>query len=102
MQHTHTCLGIIRFLGALRCTVAGREAVRFNYDLFAEIIITPLLSPPPLSFPPPFWVEAFCGGDGYFETARCAVEYAMTLRFDYDKRAPRQLGTWQVIMTIMM
>jgi len=28
---------------------------------------------------------ACMGNDGYFETARCAVEYAMTVRFDYDK-----------------
>mmetsp|Transcript_67512 Transcript_67512/g.170343 ORF Transcript_67512/g.170343 Transcript_67512/m.170343 type:complete len:532 (+) Transcript_67512:165-1760(+) len=28
---------------------------------------------------------ALCGCDGYFETARCAVEWAMTVRFDYDK-----------------
>lgn len=27
----------------------------------------------------------FCGGDGYFETARAAVETAMCLRFDQDK-----------------
>jgi len=25
------------------------------------------------------------GADGYFETARCAVEFAMTVRFDYNK-----------------
>eukprot|EP00425_Heterocapsa_triquetra_P042209 CAMPEP_0195088184 /NCGR_PEP_ID=MMETSP0448-20130528/27814_1 /TAXON_ID=66468 /ORGANISM="Heterocapsa triquestra, Strain CCMP 448" /LENGTH=544 /DNA_ID=CAMNT_0040121809 /DNA_START=102 /DNA_END=1736 /DNA_ORIENTATION=+ len=29
--------------------------------------------------------NAFCGADGYFETARCAVEFAMTMRFDYHK-----------------
>jgi len=28
---------------------------------------------------------SICGNDGYFETARCAVEWAMTVRFDYDK-----------------
>jgi len=28
---------------------------------------------------------AYCGNDGYSETARCAVEWAMTVRFDYDK-----------------
>lgn len=28
---------------------------------------------------------SICGCDGYFETARCAVEWAMTVRFDYDK-----------------
>merc|ERR1712176_973923 len=25
---------------------------------------------------------ALCGGDGYFETARASVEFAMTMRFD--------------------
>merc|ERR1719469_229690 len=25
------------------------------------------------------------GNDGYFETARCALEFAFTVRFDYDK-----------------
>lgn len=28
---------------------------------------------------------AIVGRDGYFETARCAVEFALTCRFDYDK-----------------
>lgn len=29
--------------------------------------------------------NALVGADGYFETARCAVEFAMTCRFDYHK-----------------
>lgn len=29
--------------------------------------------------------NACFGNDGYFETARCAVEFALTCRFDYDK-----------------
>jgi short subunit dehydrogenase-like uncharacterized protein len=28
---------------------------------------------------------AWCGRDGYYETARCAVEFAMTCRFDRDE-----------------
>jgi short subunit dehydrogenase-like uncharacterized protein len=35
---------------------------------------------------------AFCGGDGYFETARAAVETAMCLRFDHDKLQIKQGG----------
>mmetsp|Transcript_47337 Transcript_47337/g.101947 ORF Transcript_47337/g.101947 Transcript_47337/m.101947 type:complete len:519 (-) Transcript_47337:54-1610(-) len=28
---------------------------------------------------------SYCGNDAYFETSRAAVEWAMTVRFDYDK-----------------